>query len=131
MYHAFVDDVNDALQRAGLTKSTILLGDFQARIGTYNEIWKCVIGRHGNPAFNKNVRYLFQLCSSIKNNFFQSRVVHKTARLVQTYMAQKSLINFCILLSDLLVVRMKQESELSADHHLVCSISKNLKKGLK
>ena len=33
-YQAFVDDVNDTLQRVGSTESTILLGDFNAHIGT-------------------------------------------------------------------------------------------------
>ena len=42
-YQAFVDDVNDALQRVGLTESTILFGDFNTHFGTDGETWKCVI----------------------------------------------------------------------------------------
>ena len=61
---AFVDDVNDALQRVGSTESTIRLGDFNAHIGTDNETWKGVDGRHGDPAFNENGWYLLQLCCS-------------------------------------------------------------------
>ena len=60
-----MDDVNDALQRVGLTKSTILWEDFNAHIGTDSEIWKGVIGTHGDPAFNENGRHLFQLCRSV------------------------------------------------------------------
>ena len=36
-YQAFVDDVNNALQRVGSTESTILLGKFNARTGTDSE----------------------------------------------------------------------------------------------
>ena len=63
-YQVFVDDVNDALQRVASTEFTIVLGDFNAHIGTDNETWKGVIGRHGDPAFNKNMLYLLQLCCS-------------------------------------------------------------------
>ena len=38
-YQAFVNDVNDALQRVGPTESTILLGDFNAHIGIDSETW--------------------------------------------------------------------------------------------
>ena len=99
-----MDDVNDALQRVGATESTILLGDFNAHIGTDSETWKGVIGGHGDPAFNKNGRYLLQLCCSnglcIVDTFFQHRDVHKYTW-YRPSMAHKSLINFCIVSSDL------------------------------
>ena len=63
-YQAFMDEVNDALQRVAPTESTILMGDFNAHIGTDNDTWKGVIGKHGDPAFNENGRYLLQLCCS-------------------------------------------------------------------
>ena len=63
-YQAFVDDVNDALQRVGSTESTIFLEDFSAHIGTVSETRKGVIGRHGDPAFNEYGRNLWQLCCS-------------------------------------------------------------------
>ena len=76
-YQAFVGDVNDALQSVRSTESTILLGDFNAQIGTYNETWKGVIGRHGEPAFNENGGHLLQLCCSnglcIMNNLFPTQ----------------------------------------------------------
>ena len=96
-YQAFVDDVNNALEREGSTESTILLGDFNAHIG------KGVIGRHRDPAFNENGRYLLQLCCSsgfcIMNTFSQHRDVYKYIR-YRLSMARKSLI-VCIVSSDL------------------------------
>lgn len=35
-YEAFVDEVNDALSRAAKFESTVLLGDFNAHVGTDN-----------------------------------------------------------------------------------------------
>ena len=33
-YQAFVDEVNEALYRVSATESTVLMGDFNARVGT-------------------------------------------------------------------------------------------------
>ena len=129
-YQAFVDDGNDALQRIKSIESTTLLGDFKVPIGTNIETWKGVIDRHGDPGFSENSRYLLQLCCSnglcIINTFFQHRDVH-TYTWYRPSMAQKSLIDFCIVSSDLisevLDVRVKRRAKLSTDHHLVvCSL---------
>ena len=60
------------------------------------------------------------------NTFFQHREIHKFKR-YRPSMDQKSLMDFCIVLSDLfsdvLGVRVKRGAELSTDHHLVvCSL---------
>ena len=51
-YQAFVDDVNDALQRVGSTEFTFILNNFNAHIGTDNGTWKGVISKHGDQPFN-------------------------------------------------------------------------------
>ena len=33
-YQAFVDEINDALLRVSATESTVLMGDFNAHVGT-------------------------------------------------------------------------------------------------
>ena len=48
-----MDVVNNVLQRVGSTEPTTLLRDFNKHIGTDSEIWKGVIGTHGDPAFNE------------------------------------------------------------------------------
>ena len=91
---------------------------------------KGVIGKYGVTGLNENRRYLLLLCCSnglhIMNTFFQHREVHKYTW-YRPSMDQKSLIDFCIVLSDLfsdvLDVRVKRGAELSTDHHLVvCSL---------
>ena len=90
------------------------------------DTWKGVIGKHGVTGVNENGRYLLQLCCSdglrIMNTFFQHREVHKYTW-YRPSMDQKSLIDFCIvssdLFSDVLDVRVKRGAELSTDHHLV------------
>ena len=95
-----MDEVNDALLRVALTESTVLLGDFNAHVGTDNETWKGVIGRHGVAGANENSRYLLQLCCdnglSIMNRFFQHRDIHKYTW-NRPNKGQISLIDFCIV----------------------------------
>ena len=52
-YQAFVNDVNNALQRVGSTESSNLLEDFNVHIGADNEAWKSVIGRHENQRLTR------------------------------------------------------------------------------
>ena len=96
-YQAFVDEVNDALLRVSATESTVLMGDFNAHVGTETDTWKGVIGKHGITGLNENGRYLLQLCCSngfrIMNTFFQHREVHKYTW-YRPSMNQKSLIEF-------------------------------------
>ena len=103
-YKAFVDAVNDALSGVTNSESFVLLGDFNAHVGTDNETWKGVIGRHGIATANQNDQYLLQLCSSnrlsITNTFFQQKDVHKYTW-YKPSMGQKSLIDFCIVSTDL------------------------------
>ena len=102
------------------------MGDFNAQVGTDTDTWKGVIGKHGVTGLNENGRYLLQLCCSygfrVMNIFFQRREVHKYTW-YRPSMDKKSLIDFCIvssdLFSDVLDVRVKQGAELSTDHHLV------------
>ena len=81
-------------------------------------MWKSVIGKHGVTGLNENEWYLLQLCCSnglhIMNTFFQRRKVHKYTW-YRPSMDQKSLIDFCIVLShlfsDVLDVRVKRGAE--------------------
>ena len=56
-YQAFVNDVNHVFQIVGSTKSKIILGNFNAHIGTDSETWKDMIGRHLDPACDENSWY--------------------------------------------------------------------------
>ena len=80
-----------------LTESTVVLGDFNAHVGTDTDTWKGVIGKHGVTGLNENGRYLLQLCCSnglrIMNTFFQHREVHKHLW-YRPCMDQKFLIDF-------------------------------------
>ena len=50
-FQAWMDDVNDSLYKKRSTKFAIVLGNFNTHIGTDDETWKGVIGKHGDSAF--------------------------------------------------------------------------------
>ena len=55
-YQIFVDEVNDALLRESATESTVLMGDFNAHVGTDTDTQKGEIGKHGVTGLNENGR---------------------------------------------------------------------------
>lgn len=124
-YQPFLDELSTALDVVG-TDSFILLGDFNAHVGTDSLGWKGVIGRNGAPALNANGKMLLHFCASsglsIMNTFFQHKDIHKYTW-YRHACSQRSLIDFIVVSADLfksvLDVRVKRGAELSTDHHLV------------
>ena len=53
-YQPFLDEVGVALQKVISAESIILLGDFNAHVGTDDKTWKGVIGRQGDSDINRN-----------------------------------------------------------------------------
>jgi len=78
----------------------ILLRDFNAHVGNDANVWKGVVGRHGDADVNDNGRLLLQLrCNNalcIMNSLAQ-----RCAQVGYTWrrasLGQRSLIDFCIV----------------------------------
>jgi hypothetical protein len=125
-YAAFLDEVDDALQRVADTESVLIMGDFNAHVGSDTQAWSGVIGRNGDPDLNANGAKLLDFCCgngmSIMNTYFQHRDIHKYTWHRDT-VGQKSIIDFFVASSGLretiLDVCVKRGAELSTDHHLV------------
>ena len=96
-YQAFVDKVNDALLQVSPTESTVLMGDFNAHVGTDTDTWKGMIKKQKVTGLNENERYLLQLCCSnrlqIMNTFFKHKEIYKYTWYRRS-INQKSLIYF-------------------------------------
>ena len=121
--------VEIALQKVASVESIVLLGDFNAHVGTDNKTWKSVIRRQGDSNINRNKRCLLQFCAinrlCIINIFFRHKKIHKYTW-CRDSVGQRSIIDFCIVSADLFSsvvdVRVKRGAELSTDHHLVVCI---------
>ena len=57
-YQLFLDKVGVALEKVTSTGSIVLLGDFNAHVGTDDKTWKGVIGRQEDSDINRNGRCL-------------------------------------------------------------------------
>ena len=79
----FYDTLHSTLRRISQDDKIILLGDFNARVGTNHDIWHGVIGHHCVGNMNSRCLRLLSLCSElgfvITKTFFQLRDMHKTS----------------------------------------------------
>ena len=127
----FYEQLHNTLSSIPRQDKIILLGDFNARVGTNHLVWEGIIGKHGVGNINDNGLRLLNLCAShdlaITNTFFQLATKHKT-----TWMHPRSkhwhLIDYAITrkpdLQDFKVTRAMRGAECWTDHRMIRSTVK-------
>ena len=116
----------------------ILLGDFNARVGTDWETWDS-LGRYGIGKINSNGLKLLELCSELNlvicNTFFHQKKIHKTTW-THPRSKQGHLLDYIITrkrdLADVCNVRVLRSAECDTDHKMVrgkfkCRIRKKIR----
>ncbi len=130
--HNIKDDFYRALdailQKTPATDRLILMGDFNARVGTEHLVWSKVIGQHGVGKMNHNGVRLLSLCAEhqlvITNTIFQMKNRFKT-----TWQHPRSkywhLLDYVIARQkdrqDVLTTRVMRGVECWTDHLMVRS----------
>ena len=124
----FYDSLDSVLIKVNLKDKIILLGDFNARVGTRSDLWKDVIGAHGIGSMNANGLRLLSLCSqhnlTITNTLFRLKTKYKTS-----WMHPRSkrwhLLDYVIVrrsqVSEVFVTRAMRGASCWTDHRLIVS----------
>uniref|UniRef100_A0A0L8HZ15 Endonuclease/exonuclease/phosphatase domain-containing protein n=1 Tax=Octopus bimaculoides TaxID=37653 RepID=A0A0L8HZ15_OCTBM len=73
----FYNQLRDAISGCHHRDKLILMGDFNARIGTDYQVWEGVLGRHGVSRMSSSGLHVLSICRefslSIRNTFFKKR----------------------------------------------------------
>ena len=135
----FYDQLNKTLDKIPPTDKLLLLGDFNARVGTDSEGWEGVIGKHGVGGENSNGTSLLSLCSQrefvITNTMFQQAKHCKTSWM-HPGTKEWHLIDYAITrqrdVKDVLHTKAMCGSSNWSDHKLVkCALAFQSKKPLR
>ena len=106
----------------------VILGDFNARIGSNHTAWADIVGQRGIGHENSNGKLLLSLCSqhdlSITNTFFQPKGAYKTTwmhpRSKHRHQTDSIICRKCDL-RDFHITRAMRGAECSTDHFLLRS----------
>ena len=123
-YHA----LDSVLRKACPKDKIVLMGDFNARVGSKTDLWGDVIGAHGIGKMNSNGLRLLSTCSqhnlAITNTFFRLKLKYKTS-----WMHPRSkrwhLLDYIIVrrsqVREVYVTRAMRGADCWTDHRLIVS----------
>lgn len=124
----FYEELDSLISSVPQSEKLIVLGDFNARVGTDYQAWQNAIGKHGVGKCNSNGLLLLRLCAShdlaITNTMFRLPTRNKTS-----WMHPRSrhwhLIDYVITRAkdrrDVRLTKAMCSADCWTDHHLIIS----------
>ncbi|VDO52942.1 unnamed protein product [Schistosoma margrebowiei] len=132
----FYNSLQSMVEKCTTKDLTILMGDFNAKVGTDNTGYEDIMGRHGLGERNENGERFANLCAFSKlvigGTIFPHKRIHKTTWTSPDHTTQNQIDHICInktfrrTIED---VRTKRGADIASDHHLlVAKMKLKLKK---
>lgn len=123
---AFYDELSNALNKVQKGDIVVLMGDFNAQIGSNNTGYRRITGKHGMGTRTDNGDRLVELCMKhdliIGGTVFPHKDVHKYTWTSPNGRTKNQIDHICISAkwrSSLLDVRNKRGADLFTDHELI------------
>ena len=137
--HRFYENLQRTLDKRRRKDITLLLGDFNAKIGSDNTGLEETMGTNGMGKMNENGELFTDLCANnslvIGGSIFSHKEIHKATWISPNYHtgAANQIDHICInkrFRSSLQDVKVFRGADVGSDHHLVISkIHLKLRKG--
>ena len=128
---AFYEQLRSTIRGVPSGDKLILLGDFNARVGSNHETWGPVLGKFGRGQQNSNGELLTCLCSeldlSVTNTYFQ-QPDHHYFSWIHPRSKRPHLIDYVITrrsdLKDIKITRAMRGPDCHTDHYLIkCTLN--------
>ncbi|VDO65291.1 unnamed protein product [Schistosoma margrebowiei] len=122
----FYNRLQSIVEKCQTKHLTILMGDFDAKVGTDNTGYEDIMGRHGLGERNENGERFANLCAFNKlvigGTIFPHKRIHKTTWTSPDHITQNQIDHICInktfrrTIED---VRIKRGAGIASNHHLL------------
>lgn len=124
----FYNMLDQTVSRIDKRDKLVLMGDFNARVGSDFQLWEGVLGRQGVGKMNSNGLRLLTLCTehnlTITNSLFQLPNKYKTSWM-HPRSKQWHLIDYVIVrrtsISEVKITRAMRGADFSTDHRMILS----------
>lgn len=126
---AFYDQLNKCLAEIPKGDLKLMMGDFNAKVGSENKNLEHVMGKHGVGVMNSNGELLVELCGlnelKIGGTLFPHKLTHKVTWVSPDSQTQNQIDHICFsadrsnCLHD---VRNKRGADIGSDHHLLVGV---------
>ena len=123
---AFFEELQGAVDKVPRGDKLIVMGDLNARVGNKAELWKGVIGKHGEEVESDSGRRLLSFSAEnemqVMNTQYEHKRIHKFTWTCPGR-GLKSIIDYFLVRGDLRKevhdVKVIWGAEIGSDHHLV------------
>nr|KAG5709228.1 hypothetical protein BaRGS_017980 [Batillaria attramentaria] len=124
----FYQQLQTVIDRGGAKDMTILMGDFNAKIGSDNTGYEDTMGTHGLGQMNENGERFADLCALnqlvIGGSIFPHKRIHKATWRSPDHVTENQIDHICIsrkFRRSWRDVRVMRGADVSSDHHLLAT----------